>query len=378
MLDSGSEPQRLRRPGFTLIELLVVIAIIAILIGLLLPAVQKVREAAARMECQNNLKQMALGVHTYESANKQLPHPGQCDSSGSNTTTYMIHSTATMILPYIEQDNVYKLFNVTADSITVYGGVLQANGAYLTPNGALLHRKAKGLAYDDPNWPNGQLAAKAKIDVFICPSTPVGNDGRDPVHGYGGFDYMFIAISDVDATTGMRNTADPDKAEGCLSCDGRTITQITDGASNTILIFEDASRSHPTVGKFGSFSARNAPMSQPATPLIVSGVGGDKPLRRVHAWADPDAATNGYSGPSNSTGSKIARINNHATPIGGPPECRWSINNCGPNDEPFSFHPGGVNAAMADGSVRFISDSANGLLVKYLVGATDGQVVTLP
>jgi prepilin-type processing-associated H-X9-DG protein len=97
----------------------------------------------------------------------------------------------------------------------------------------------------------------------------------------------------------------------------------------------------------------------------------------VYAWADPDAAGNGVSGPSKSLGSKVAKINNYSSPIGGPPECRWSVNNCGPNDEPFSFHSGGVNTCFGDGSVRFVRDSIDALVLKALVGANDGQVVNL-
>jgi prepilin-type processing-associated H-X9-DG protein len=85
--------------------------------------------------------------------------------------------------------------------------------------------------------------------------------------------------------------------------------------------------------------------------------------------------SNGYSGPSNAAapGSKVARLNNYASPLGGPAECPWAVNNCGPNDEPFSFHSGGVNTTMGDGSVRFLADSIDGVVVKWLVGAEDGQ-----
>ncbi len=372
------------RVAFTLVELLVVIAIIGILVGLLLPAVQAAREAARRMQCSNNLKQIGLAVHNFESANRSLPPSGQCGSTGSTTTPYMIHSTATELLPFIEQTAVYNLFdhNFTDFAVSPYN---MNPSTRVTATGCLLHKNAKGRAYDDPSFPSGQVAAKAQISAYVCPTTPVSGASRDPVHGYGGWDYMFIDLTDI-----MEDSTNPLFGErtqptgsaiwrtqvqaGMLTCDKGGFGRVSDGTSNTILCVEDAGRSHPSVSSFGALSSRKTPVSGAADPVPMSS-GADG--RRMFAWADADAVTNGFSGPSNAIlpSSRKASFNNYSSPIGGPAACRWSVNNCGPNDEPFSFHTGGVNASMGDGSVHFISNSTDTLVLKWLSGAQDGKVV---
>jgi hypothetical protein len=159
---------------------------------------------------------------------------------------------------------------------------------------------------------------------------------------------------------------------GMLSAYNGKLANTTDGTSNTILCIEDAGRANPSVGRFGSLSSRRTPVSTPIDP-ISSMAGGNG--RRMYAWADADAVTNGLSGPHNSTGSKKAQINNNKNPTGGPVECPWSTNNCGPNDEPFSFHTGGANAVAGDGSTKYLSENIDPIVLKRIAAASDGNVV---
>jgi prepilin-type N-terminal cleavage/methylation domain-containing protein/prepilin-type processing-associated H-X9-DG protein len=151
------------RSGFTLIELLVVIAIIAILIGLLLPAVQKVREAAARMQCSNNLKQIALGAMNYESTNRVLP-PGYLGASPIlyNPPANQHIGVLAIILPYVEQDNLFKqAFGPLPSTYTTVNGT-----------GPAWYTQASTVA-----------ASQNKVKTFLCPSA-INDTAQDGVGAY--------------------------------------------------------------------------------------------------------------------------------------------------------------------------------------------------
>jgi hypothetical protein len=192
------------------------------------------------MSCQNNLKQIGLAVHNYESTYGVLPHPGQCDSTGGASTVYMTQSTPTLLLPYIEQDNVYKMMDHTPSGLTQM--------AALGYNTTQLHPLSRGRIYNDSGHAATVAAAKTHIKTYVCPSTPVAPSSRSP-DGYGAWDYMFIAVSDIEdgsagATTpvGTRPSSSARRiamtVQGMCTCEGRAIVGVTDGTSNTILCIE--------------------------------------------------------------------------------------------------------------------------------------------
>jgi prepilin-type N-terminal cleavage/methylation domain-containing protein len=190
----SSRPAR-GNSGFTLIELLVVIAIIAILIGLLLPAVQKVREAAARMTCSNNLKQIALAVHNYEGSYNKVPAMSIPLGNGAGTRG----SIMVALMPYIEQDNLYKL-----------------------------HQSANGVT---------QPVAATVIKSMLCPSDP--NSGNGVVNSTVGGVTGSYATTTYNANAALFSTPNsngrPDQSTWNWTLPQfPTIVTITDGSSNTI------------------------------------------------------------------------------------------------------------------------------------------------
>ncbi len=346
-LQSPRTPCRL---GFTLVELLVVIAIIAILLGLLLPAVQKVRDAANRASCQNNMRQLGLAVLSFESSYKKLPTPGEGLIPGTSKKDYDLHSFFTYMLPYVEQVSTYR----------------QMNLAY---------------AYNDTtNAPQNKIAAQTQVPTFLCPAAEglVADPG-----GYGQTSYMPISYTDIDPVTGLRNPAT--KVPGALRIwkykQPGTIADVTDGSAYTIILGEDSSyRNFEEVFPFQTSPAVDPVFAANlAVYPDVTQTGG----RAINRWAEPETG-NGVSGPpTGDPGSPLflniagPYVNQNAYPLGGPPTCPWGTNNCGPNDELFSSHTGGVNVIFLDGHVQFLRDTVSGRTLRYLCQPNDGQSLDL-
>jgi prepilin-type N-terminal cleavage/methylation domain-containing protein/prepilin-type processing-associated H-X9-DG protein len=332
--------------GFTLIELLVVIAIIAILIGLLLPAVQKVREAANRMKCANNLKQLGLAWHSYHDTNGYFPPGGMLnpDWSGGGSWTgdggwqFDQGSWHVYALPYMEQDNLYKQIQARGlgqpriDVITrcVAQGVLPAK---------LPYQRCPSDGWR-PEWSTSNYVACAGL---------LQNGDQC---GYNPFQPFCNGVAVGGSWTGcneggMSTTAETPQTKG------KTMAQVTDGLSNTIMLGES--------------------LLDKGDPHLWSGHTGQSDYHR--GWASFDAGQGYHSVLPPINYPIVSGDIENATCTPDPKRNFW---NWQVSHGFKSNHSGGANFAFGDGSVHFLSQSMDQLTLIRLGIKNDGQVVSLP
>ena len=316
MISGNSSGSARPRRGFTLIELLVVIAIIAILIALLLPAVQRAREAARRTQCKNNLKQIGLALHNYESNLRVFP-PGTLGFP-------MVFSAHAHLLPYAEQENLHELIDFDFPP----------------------------LDFGIPGWQVNETAAKTRITFYVCPS----DQDRVPGSDFGPVNYPACAGS------GLVNNGSSTNADGIIFVRSSIgFRDLTDGTTNTVAFSESllGNGANPPTGADPQREVVELSMGTPTTPSACSG-GGTWWGARGAKWINGhygDTLYNHFYRPNDPTPDCGNTFQNHALTAA------------------RSLHDGGVHVLLCDGSGRFVSETINLPIWRGLATRAAGEVL---
>jgi prepilin-type N-terminal cleavage/methylation domain-containing protein/prepilin-type processing-associated H-X9-DG protein len=332
--------------GFTLIELLVVIAIIAILIGLLLPAVQKIREAANRMKCSNNMHQLALALHNYNDVNNNFPPAAYAGPNvGWNDESNIGPNWMIMILPFVEQDNLYRTYSTS----------IQNYISWYTMNGA-------AGTFNDQTW---RAIATSTVKTYQCPSDPQINNPFNRLPGPAGAQnwtrssyaanagpaYGGASVNGASPNITIPGTSTVIAAGGVMTVnfgDSVGTLSVEDGTSNTIMV------NHVRAGL-----SNNDPRGVWALGMFGASYTGGCPQGDCYGPNDTGDNSDDVTGCTNNSKINMGCWN------GGYGQANGRAN-----------HSGGINVGMGDGSVRFLRSTIDLTTWALLQSRNDGMTIS--